>query len=268
MARSISSHCGENNDAKSERTIQGAYSIHNSFYYMFVVEHVLFNIDVVNTPTSLTFISEHPTYAGCCSADYKEDGDLLLGCHDGVRLLRREDMQMIRYNTNVRGVTSAVEHHRDVFILHKDGKTDAVDMCLPGVTQRNKLFELQLTGNMVSFLAVSERYVVATNPDKDQLLLYDFLTKQTTTLTPGLAPWNVHFLLDGDLLVLSSSQPQTLTRFRIENNQLTKVWTCDDLNFGFHVCTDSDSLIYVSTFNKEKTLYIISPSGGILCNVI
>ena len=225
------------------------------------MEHVFFNIDLVNTPTSLTFISEHPTDFYCYSADYREDGDLLLGCGDGLRLLRREDMQMIRYNTNARGVTSAIEHHRNVFVLHKDGNTVIVEMCLPGVTQKNKLFELQRTDNTASFLAVSDKYVVAINPDNNQLVLYNFLTKQTTTLTLELAPWDVYFLLDGDLLVLSRSQYKSLTRYRIENNQLTKVWTCEDLTDGHSVCTDSDGLIYVSTRNKRKILYVLSTTG-------
>ena len=215
----------------------------------------------MNTPTSLTFISEHPTGSSCYSADYREDGDLLLGSQDGVRLLRREDMQMIRYDTNVIRVTSILEHCRNIFVLHRDDNTVIVEMCLPGVTQKNKLFELQRTGDRASFLAVSDRYVAAINPDNNQLLLYNFLSKQTTTLTLELAPWDVHFLPDGDLLVLNRSQYKSLTRYRIENNQLTKVWTCEDITDGHSVCTDSGGLIYVSTLNKRKILYVLSTTG-------
>ena len=104
------------------------HCLHFVLTYLSVDNHFPFNIDLVNTPTSLTFISEHPTGSSCYSADYREDGDLLLGSQDGVRLLRREDMQMIRYDTNVSEVTSVVEHHRNVFILHGVKKTDTVEM--------------------------------------------------------------------------------------------------------------------------------------------
>ena len=227
--------------------------------------NVIKNVDVVNTPTSLTFKSEHDTNGSCYSAFYKKDGDLLLGCSSGVGLLGHRDNQITKYDTEHDGLTSLVEHHRNVFLLGRADDVYLVEMCLPGVTQREKLFEFQRTSTAAAFLAVSDEYVVAVNPGANALLLYDFLTKQTVTLAPTVNPTNVCFLPDGDLLVLSFSD-HSIVRYRIENNQLTPVWTCEDIADSYGVCTDHNGLIYVCTLNGRQTIYILSPEG-IFCYI-
>ena len=219
-------------------------------------------MDVVNTPTSLTFKSEHDTYGSCYSAFYKEDGDLLLGCSGGVGHVRHRDKKITKYDTGQWRVSSVVEHHRNVFILHQTRHTCFVEICLPGVTQREKLFEFQSTSIDPTSLTVSEKYVVVINPETKTLLLYDFLTKQTVTLTPTVNPTDVYFLPDGDLLVLGLSD-DSIFRYKIENNQLTLVWTYTDISiFGRGgICTDHNGLIYACSTGFGQTIVILSPEG-------
>ena len=231
--------------------------------HLFADERFLFNIDVVNTPTSLTLISEHDIDSWCCSAFHREDGNLLLGCGNGVKLFRKTDMQITSFNTNHKFVESVVEHGKYVFILYRVGDTGIVEMCLPNITQRIKLFDFQYAGRSLSILTVSEEHVAVANFNTNELYLYNFLTKRTFTAKNDVFLKYIHFLPDGDLLVLDCG-PSHLTRYVIKNSQLTPVWVYKDLSAGNRVCADSNGLIHVYTWDGEKKLTIISTEGELV----
>ncbi|KAF6033917.1 hypothetical protein EB796_007777 [Bugula neritina] len=110
-------------------------------------------------------------------------------------------------------------------------------------------------------MAVSDRYVVVNPPDTKELIIYDFITKQTETIHPDVYPFGLHFLPDGHMLGVGEGK---LTKYKVENGKLIKVWTCDGVTDRYSVCADSNGLIYVSGQNL-KSLYIISLLGTV-CN--
>jgi len=220
----------------------------------------LLNVSLVTIPSSLTFISEHQTDDWCYSANHRQDGDILIGTSNGIQLLSRDVNKLSEYSKSEKIVSGVLETPQDVFILHKEGDISKVEMCLAGdITKRKQLFQFDRTGDIAAVIAVSDRYVVVKNPDIKQLIIYDFITKQTETIHPDVYPFGLHFLPDGHLLGAGGGK---LIKYKVENGKLTTVWTCDDVTEGYSVCADSNGLIYVSGRNL-KLLYIISPSGTV-----
>jgi len=222
----------------------------------------LLNVSLV--PSSLTFISEHETSGWCLSANYRQDGDILIGTQNGIQLLSRDGNELSEYSASEKRVAGVIETPQNVFILHREGDMDKVEMCLVGdITKRQllqqQLFQFGRISGSAAVMAVSDRYVVVTHPDYEQLIIYDFITKQTETIHPNVYLLGLHFLPDGHLLGASRDK---LIKYKVENGKLTTVWTCDDVTGGYSVCADSDSLIYVSGLNL-KSLYIISHSGTV-----
>jgi len=155
-------------------------------------------------------------------------------------------------------VTGVIETPQNVFILHREADISKVEMCLAGdITKRQQLFQFDRTSNDAAAMAVSDRYVVVKNPDTKQLIIYDFITKQTETIHPDVYPFGLHFLSDGHLLGAGGGK---LIKYKVENGKLTTVWTCDDVTEGYSVCADSSGLIYVFA-DDIKAGYIISPMG-------
>jgi len=220
----------------------------------------LLNVDLVTVPSSLTFISEHETDGWCYSANHRQDGDVLIGTTNGIQLLSGDGNELTEYSTSEKYVTAVVETLQNVFILHRESDISKVEMCFAGdITKRQQLFQFDRTSLGVTVMAVSDRYVVVNNPDTRQLILYDFITKQTETIHPDVYSFGLHFLPDGHLLGAGGNK---LIKYKIENGKLTTVWTCDDVTDGYSVCTDSNGLIYVSG-KSLKSLYIIS--SGTAC---
>jgi len=220
----------------------------------------LLNISLVTVPSSLRFISEHETHDWWCySANHRQDGDILIGTRNGIQLLSRNGKELSEYSSSEKQVTGVIETPQNVFILHSKGGIDKVDMCLAGdITKRQQLFQFDRTGDGAAVMVVSEGYVVVNHPDTKQLIIYDFITKQTETTHPDVFPVGLHFLPDGHLLGVGGGK---LMKYKVENGELTTVWTCEDVTNGNRVCSDSIGLIYVCTNNNLKTVYIISPEG-------
>ncbi|KAF6022585.1 hypothetical protein EB796_019110 [Bugula neritina] len=222
----------------------------------------LLKVSLVTVTSSLEFVSEHETDGQCLAANHRQDGDILIGTLKGIQLLSRDGNELSEYSTTEDGVTGVIRALQNVFILHGVGKIDKVDICLAGdITKRQKLVQLERTSNTGAVMAVSDRHVVASHPDTKQLIIYDFITKQTKTVHPDVYPFGLHFLADGHLLGAGGDK---LVKYKIENGKLTTVWTCDDVTDGSKVCSDSNGLIYVSTKHNLKTVYIISPGGKTL----
>jgi len=215
----------------------------------------LLDVSLVTVPSSLTFISEHKTNCQCTAACYRQNGDLLVSTNNGLDVLRRGGYWLNSCSTDVKTVTSVVEYHQNVFILHRGGSISKVDMCLAGdITKRKELFQ---------FPTVSDRYVVVGNPDTNQLIIYDFTSQQTTKVN-FLNLLGLQFLPDGCLLGVCGSK---LQKYKIKNGQLVELWTCDDLKGGYSLCTDSNGLIYVLAQSLKK-IYVVSSQGAATNNTL
>jgi len=151
-----------------------------------------------------------------------------------------------------------IETPQNVFILNREADISKVEMCLAAdITKIQQLFQFDRTGLGAAAMAVSDRYVVVTHPDTEQLIIYDFITKQRETIHPDVFPFGLNFQPDGHMLGVGRGK---LTKYKVGNGKLTTVWTCDGVTGGYSVCTDYNGLIYVFA-DSIKTCYIISPMG-------
>jgi len=214
-------------------------------------------VSLVTIPSSLTFISEHETNGQySLAACFRQNGDLLVGTSDILYVLHKGGTWLDPCTTNVKTVTSVVEHHHNVIILHREGNISKVEMCLDGgITRRQQLFQFDRNGNLAAVMAVSDRYVLVSNPDIKELIIYDFISQQTNKSSCYLL--GLQFLPDGCLLGVCGVK---LQKCRIENGELVKLWTCNELKGGCSLCTDSHGLIYVTT-RSSKNIYVISSQG-------
>ncbi|KAF6040374.1 hypothetical protein EB796_001321 [Bugula neritina] len=58
-------------------------------------------------------------------------------------------------------------------------------------------------------------------------------------------------------------QNGNLLKYKMEIGQLVELWTCDDVEDGDSLCTDSNGLIYVTTTSLKK-IYVVSSQGELL----
>ena len=222
------------------------------------------NIDLVSIPTS---VKADPLYEidtwHCVCMSYRKDGSLLLGTeNEGVKLLTPDGEVKELYETEVR-VCSVFQHRHNHFLLIEDGDIATAHMCHgDDLTQSTTLFEFEASSIQASNLSVSDEYAVAPIVGEDQLIIYSFLTKQTIIVKPDTSPHALHFLPDGDLLAVSYDG-DNLTRYKIEDRQLTVVWTCDEISDASNVGTDSKGLIYVLA-PDSSVIYIISSAGKVV----
>ena len=154
-----------------------------------------------------------------------------------------------------------LEHHNAIYILHREEDTCGVVVCLPDLSSSQTLFEFENTGTSAAAMTLSDEYVVAWNPiDKEQLIIYDFITKKQRIAQPAILSYP-HFLSDGYLLTRGASE---LAKYKLESGELKTVWTCGELPNIRTISGDQDGLIYASTRNSQKSVYIISSEGRIL----
>lgn len=203
------------------------------------------------------FKSEHGPNVSCYSACHRKNGDLLLGYADGISLFEQANQTV----TSIKTICNvfAVEHGRNIFMVHQVDQMRNVYVCLSDdSTNKQKLIGFPQPAKQPSHIAVSERCVAVTN-NTGMIVLYEFATKKSTNLYPQDASQALHFLPNEDLLSTNTDKSR-LTRYRLENRQMSKVWACEGLTGCYGVCSDSNGLIYVCS-RRNRAVYIISPDG-------
>ena len=216
--------------------------------------------NALRLPTSRTLDTVHKMKSGCWAVHHRENGDVLLGCEDGLWILDRADMTLKKSEVTEATVTSVVEHRNIIYMLtvsenEKGQFIGEVMMCLSDMRESQKLFEFKVL--KAAFISVSDRYIVVYNFSESvhQQIIYDFNSKQCKT-TQIDSPYLPHFLSDGHLLTVAPREDK-LTKYKIEDGEMTSKWTCEGLDNAFAACSDSNGLIYVSTSDDTKTIYII-----------
>ncbi|KAF6021662.1 hypothetical protein EB796_020022 [Bugula neritina] len=222
----------------------------------------LIGASLVTIPSALTFLSEHKTNGQCYSAYHRQNGEILLGTEIGTRLLGRISKRPINYNKTDTSVAKVIEKNQTIYILQIEETTDKVEMCLScDMANKHKLFQFERTSDSITSMAVSDKFVAVINPDTNQIILFDLITKQTEHFSLSFAVYDLQFLPDGNLLTVSGD---TLFKFSIDNGNLTPIWACEEMVDSSGLCTDSNGLIYVTTCNSFKAMYIVSPEGELL----
>lgn len=216
---------------------------------------------MVDTPTSLSYLSY--LNCACNSVYYQEDGRLLVGSDGHLQVYDSNDHIVSKTHSNIGNIFAAVQHNSFIYILHKKSENNGckVDMLSPDASTYFSLFEF--TNNNQYFwptLAVSDKYVAAVCPqafpnEPDKLYLYDICTTQL--IISDVVGSGISFMANGDLLLADWT---SVTRFRINNGDLSVVWVCDDVTDVNGICVADDGLIYAST-DDACVLYVISPDG-------
>ena len=221
----------------------------------------ILGIKLVNLPTRLTFTSEIDTTGCCYSTLYRSNGDLLLGCNDGVRLFDRTTRKVSYYEfvPNYGVDSSVAEFKRNIFILQKHGDSYRMMEYMANSSHGLVLFELIQSEPSPPLFAVSEKYLTVASHYQSAILLFDFDTKRLQTVFRTDDKAKGMTFLRGDLLCVYHDR---VCKYRLKGETPTTIWTCGGLASARNVCTDDDGLIYVST--SKKIIYIISPQGTYL----
>ena len=132
-------------------------------------------------------------------------------------------------------------------------------MCLPDMKSSYKLFEFKRDSNDAATMTVSDKYIVVMNPDNGiQLIIYDIISKEKKYRQPDVCA-RPYFLPDGQLLVRTDDR---IAKYRPSDEELTIIH--EGLKNVAYMCTDEDGLVYASTRENQRVLYIISPDGKFL----
>ncbi|XP_067943847.1 uncharacterized protein [Watersipora subatra] len=237
----------------------GSPDLHDKYTLVPKDNPVSRNIELVRLPTTLTFSSEHSTKGWCYSTCHRANGDIPIGCTDGVKIMDKTTMKISPYDLPYKTANAVIEHRHGVYILHKHGTTYKVEILLPSMSSGETLFESENTTNYAAHMAVSDQYVVAYRPNDGtdgELIIYNLCSKELK-----YQPVDVHhfvtFLENGNLLAASG---QRLIKYRIVDGVAVHLWTTELQNIN-SVCSGPHGLIYGSTQNNTKSIYIISPSG-------
>ena len=191
------------------------------------------------------------------SACHRRDGNILLGCADGVKLYNKSNMSVTTVNTNFRNVTSVVQYRNNIYVLHRRDDICKVEMCLPDMKSSYTLFDFKRTSINAATMTVSDKYIVVCNPGEDfQLIIYDIISKEKSYRRPS-ASGHPYALPDGHLLVVTTSR---VAKYKPLDKESTVIR--GGLKDVHRTSTDEDGLIYVATFNQQ-VLYIISPDGKV-----
>ena len=238
------------------------------FALSFTEVPLTFNADLIKIPNSLILVSTHNVASGCYSACHRDDGNILLGCKDGVKILNPITMEIIRCDLSYKKVYAVVEHSHSVYLLHQEDNDCRVELCFSNLQVRQTLFDFRFSGNCTPEMAVSDRHVVIYNAhgstSKKKLLIYSFCYRQTKTIQVATAH-SPCLLPDGHLLAAANYQ---LVKYNIEDSKLTTIWTCEGLKNISRVCTDAHGFIFACAYASVKTIYIISPAGKSLSFII
>ena len=212
-------------------------------------------LDIRVIPMSLILVSSHDTGGGCYAAFFHQDGKLLIGCHDGIRLYSSECNQAgKRLESNpVTSITSVDEQNSYIFIMHQRDERK-VGQISPEFESWKKIFDFDFRGTNAVYVTASTKFVVTCAVKS--LLVYNLSTKAKVTKRLGFQPWVLLFDSEENLLLTSST---TLYKYSMdEQGELSPMWTCEEIvGPGGIAFTKYGDIVVQNIENPE--IFIISP---------
>ncbi|XP_067928009.1 uncharacterized protein [Watersipora subatra] len=236
------------------------------------------HMNLVNIPTEVKFHFRIIVGKNSFSVSHFQNGDLQIGTAEGIYHQLRGESRAA-YVTHLKDLRSCMQtsKHSVNYILYGKGNSYFVEEYVYGLTDTSQLFTFTVQSNILPFLTVSNQYIIVTNPDLRQVVMYDFASKKCRTCTIAPTLWVPYFLPNDELLATTGEDElrkhrknyrrhtpypecNSLVKYRVDDKGLTQIWSCGDLPYACGVSHDSTGLIYVSTF-RNRTIYIISPCG-------
>lgn len=233
----------------------------------FIESLKMFSMGSMNlVPLAVELILSQQTGGICYSTWFREDGRLLVGCHDGLREYSQYGdghKQLFRKPH----VTSVSKWHSD--------SPQGVNLCMmayggdtPTVYGLHKLhniptslFSYPDSTNEARYVATSKKYAVAT-AEKSRIIIYDTNKKTQGSVKLQTDAHKLSFLSD-EYLIATNSFSHTIKMYYIEHiNKLNLVWKCTGLQGVDGVCTTESGLIVCTSWTKP-VIYIVSAQGKI-----
>ena len=213
------------------------------------------HVDFLHLPISLTRVfSTEDLGDYCLSAHHTADGNILLGCGDGIKLFNTHEVSITAYERHFEYVSTALEYQNSIYVLHKKEDLCKVEMCLPDLSASLTLFEFVNASRLAAKMAVSEKHVVVWNPADGKLIIFNRAAKKQATDQYARTN-NPYFLPDGHLLALGEN---ALVKYCLEEGVLAEKWTCSGIENACGIFSDGKELIYVCAW---KLVYLVSLSG-------
>lgn len=214
----------------------------------------------MSAPSALIHLYSLEVGSGCYSASHTEDGSVLIGTHEGVKSLNRQNKSLSNTTSPSTTVTDLTARRKNFYILHRSRGVCKLDICLAdNLTLKHQLLEFNRTTEKAASLAVSSDFAVVTNPESTGLYVYDFKEKQTRVIETDLELRGVHFTSDKHLLATSE---KFVVKYRMEGERLKEIWRCNDVNEAFGICPSSDGKTIFVCSKNSRSIYIISAHTG------
>lgn len=236
-------------------------------------------LPVSKPPTSIQFVSEHPTENQCISVDHHNStGDILIGCDDetvgyqhGAKIFHKVSHQMLTVSDHVN--PSVIEHNNEVFVTHHDNKRTVVKVLKLDLQKKRSdlLYSFQMKLNRLCPLSVSDEFIASVDKDTVTIQLYDRQAGKAgqpraliTLLLPQIEViTNLKFLTDKTLLVSGwdGEQKGLLNRYRVSGKNLELVWSSRHVPaFPCGLAVDEKGMIYVSGA-ETRTIFVLNDEG-------
>lgn len=212
------------------------------------------------TPDTLYPVSTHSTPSTCYSVTYTAEGDILASCNSGLYLYDKTtnfaDSICLIEDT----VYSASMIASTVWYVTTAGDWEIVKSIVLDDHRRvgaaaEEVFKFA-GNNKVPYLTASDIWIVARQPVRKGLVIYDRRNKAMWEKTFAFNPLTVLFSTDGSLLM---SDRDRLRQYRIHSNgDMMMEWKSVCLNAPQSICNNEKGQIIVTA---ESSLSILSKEG-------
>lgn len=220
---------------------------------------------IIRNAFIVTFIEEYDVGSTCFSASYLDEGDITMLTSLGVKLYKRshntvEDLPL--YLPTVKALAAKFPNN---YLLHEEDGVYKVSKTIAyNMKMGHELFTIGVstwlsTQPLNAQIIVSDRHVVALDPDPVDLVIFDITTKKTFTIESFPSMINtIHFLPSGALMAATKGVSGKLIKYVIEHEKLKKIWQCDRIPDGSGICSDPDGHVYV---HCGKQIIVVSGDG-------
>lgn len=171
------------------------------------------------------------------------------------------------YVGSYQGVEVAA-HNGEIFVSTRNqDKTGDVFKHSYNALHSVKLFSyIKNTDHVVYNMSVSDEYIACIDHDNSTIILYNRAkqTKKSMNLHQSFSLRSVCFTRDKSLLVTyfhRDDRITKLTKYNIcEQDELSLLWTCEDVPGADGVAVDHDGLIFVSD-TGDSNIHVLSDKG-------
>ena len=177
-------------------------------------------------PQSLELDSSYETGGECYCAFFNKNGNLLIGCHDGVRLYTdnyHKADKTLRAN-HVTSIASVNDEPSYLFMAHRDEERK-IEKTSSNLSIREEVFKYGFPGRDCAHLTSSSKFIVTHN--SDSVVAFSLATKRLTIEELDFHVAALRFDSDENLLVTSFDK---LHKYSIgDDGNLSLIWICDNI---------------------------------------